>query len=284
MRLHAVVLSCQACRQISRKTLLHGLRSLHCTRLLEGHASALPAPHYEKQIGRLSVSETMTQFRIGRSLVALSAAAAAALLLLRDKRSRFLEVFDTVAFGGNRDEHTAITLSAHNSAELGESPSAHDFIEADKVVEGETLFTCGTDRWFRPTLVARPCMHPTCTREESLQAVGRCMETVRHAFDRLPNRGDQILVLYDLGGAGYRNFDITFTRELIQGLLQEFPDRLQRVLVINAHWTVSTAWLTVKRLLHPDTQEKVVFCGSSYQATLLDYIDADHPYLAYLQR
>lgn len=159
-----------------------------------------------------------------------------------------------------------------------------DDLDVDGVIEGETLLTCGSDRWSHPTLVARPCMHQTHSQEESLQAVERCMDTVRRAFDQLPNKEDQILVLYDLGGAGYQNFDVTFTREFIQGLVQEFPDRLRSVLVINAHWSISTAWYTIKQFLHPHTEQKVIFCGSSYKATLLEYIDADHPYLAYLQK
>jgi hypothetical protein len=165
-----------------------------------------------------------------------------------------------------------------------EPSSVFDCPDADEVVESEILFACGKDRWFHPTLVARPCMHQADTQDESLRAVARCMETVRQTFDRLPTKEDQVVVLYDLGGAGYQNFDTTFTQEFIQQLLQEFPDRLRKVLVINAHWTLSAVWFTIKQFLHSDTEEKVIFCGSSYQETLLEYVDADHAYLAYLQR
>jgi len=155
--------------------------------------------------------------------------------------------------------------------------------EADAVPEGQVLFACGSDRRLRPTLIARPCMHQASSEEESLKAVKGCMDTVRQTFDRLPSGEEQIVVLYDLGGAGYSNFDMTFTRQMMEGLLNEFPDRLEAVFVINGHWTISAAWSTIRAFLHPDTREKIVFYGSDYRAKLLDHIGAEHPYLEYLQ-
>jgi len=151
--------------------------------------------------------------------------------------------------------------------------------ENEEEVQSKTFFACGKDHWLRPTLVARPCMHQIGSREDSLQAVQGCMETVQQTVDRLPSGEIQILVLYDLGGAKYGNFDMLFTRQLIQGLVDTFPDRLQKVLVVNGHWSLRAAWSTVSRLLHPETRQKVVFCNPDL---LLDYVDARHPYLQYL--
>jgi len=133
--------------------------------------------------------------------------------------------------------------------------------ECEDVMQNETLFATGKDRWMRPTLVARPCMHQIGTREDSLKAVEGCMETVRQTLERLPSGENQVLVLYDLGGAGYSNLDMVFTRELLQGLVQKFPDALSKVLVFNGHWSLRAAWSTVSRLLHPETREKVIFCS-----------------------
>jgi len=166
---------------------------------------------------------------------------------------------------------------------IGDLLLAPKAVDADVVPEGTVLFACGSDRRFRPTLIARPCMHQSSSEEESLQAVKGCMDTVRQTFERLPSGEEQILVLYDLGGAGYSNFDMTFTRQFIQGLVNEFPDRLEAVFVINGHWTISAAWSTIRAFLHPETREKVVFYGSDYRAKLLDHIGAEHPYLHYLQ-
>lgn len=149
----------------------------------------------------------------------------------------------------------------------------------EDVVQNETLFACGKDRWLCPTLVARPCMHRARTQEDSLSAVHKCMETVHQTLDRLPGGENRVLVLYDLGGAGYKNFDMVFTRELIQGLVDTFPDRLGKVLVFNGHWSLRAAWSTVSRLLHPETRQRVIFCDSN---SLLDYVERDHPYVQHL--
>lgn len=151
----------------------------------------------------------------------------------------------------------------------------------EDVMQNETLFATGKDRWMRPTLVARPCMHQIGTREDSLKAVEGCMETVRQTLERLPSGENQVLVLYDLGGAGYSNLDMVFTRELLQGLVQTFPDALSKVLVFNGHWSLRAAWSTVSRLLHPETREKVIFCNPDI---LSDYVDSKHPYLQYLKQ
>jgi len=153
--------------------------------------------------------------------------------------------------------------------------------ECEDVMQNETLFATGKDRWMRPTLVARPCMHQIGTREDSLKAVEGCMETVRQTLERLPSGENQILVLYDLGGAGYSNLDMVFTRELLQGLVQKFPDALSKVLVFNGHWSLRAAWSTVSRLLHPETREKVIFCNPD---VLSEYVDSKHPYLQYLKQ
>lgn len=147
------------------------------------------------------------------------------------------------------------------------------------VVRNETLFVCGKDRRFRPTLIARPCMHRARTREASLVAVQECMETVRETFDNMPPEKDQFLVLYDLGGAGYENFDLVFARALVPVLVDTYPDRLRHVLVFNGPWGLRAAWSTISRLLHPETRQKVIFCDST---SLLQYVDDDHPYLQYL--
>lgn len=150
-------------------------------------------------------------------------------------------------------------------------------------VESSVLSVCGEDRWGRPTLVARPCMHHASTTAESLAAVCSCMETVRRSLERLPGRESQILVLYDLAGAKASNLDMVFSRELVGRLCQEFPDSLGHVLVINGHWTISAAWRSIRMLLHPETRDKVVFCGHNYLDKLLAYIHPDHPYLRHLQ-
>lgn len=148
----------------------------------------------------------------------------------------------------------------------------------DHAMPDETLFAYGKDRRLCPTLVARPCMHRARTHEDSINAVHKCMATVRQTFNRLPAADSRVLILYDLAGAGYKNLDMVFARELVKAL-EGVPDYLGKVLVFNGHWSLRAAWTAVSPLLHPETRRKVIFCDSN---SLLDYVDHDHPYLQHL--
>jgi len=168
-----------------------------------------------------------------------------------------------------------------------EAASATDIgdvsLQPQQACTDQVLFSCGQDIRNRPTLVARPCMHKPKNEQESLQAVESCMDTVRRAFDGLPKGEDQILVLYDMHGAGYGNFDLTFARTIIPRLISEYSDLLDKALVINGHWSVGTAWSILQRFLPPETRDKVVFCGKNCQSELQAHLSADHTYLEQLR-
>merc|ERR1712183_270477 len=110
--------------------------------------------------------------------------------------------------------------------------------------------------------------------EDSLRAVSECMEVVRKTIQQLPDTETKILVLYDLHGAGMKNMDMTFTQHLVASLCRDFPDRLERVLVFNSHWSFNVAWRAVSVFLSPETQEKITFHGRDYRDKLLAYVDA----------
>eukprot|EP00928_Gymnodinium_smaydae_P012033 TRINITY_DN14392_c0_g2_i1.p1 TRINITY_DN14392_c0_g2~~TRINITY_DN14392_c0_g2_i1.p1 ORF type:complete len:305 (-),score=50.67 TRINITY_DN14392_c0_g2_i1:115-1029(-) len=145
------------------------------------------------------------------------------------------------------------------------------------------LFVCGEDREHRPTLVARPCAHVIPDdKEESARAARKCIDVVRHCLAEMPDGQNQTMVIFDLAGSGFRNLDLTFSRVLVQGLVEEFPGQVSKIVIINIHWATSAAWAAVRGLLHPETRERLVFCGKDFQGTLLKYIDHDHPYLRHI--
>lgn len=160
---------------------------------------------------------------------------------------------------------------------------AEDLVLESATITEETLTVCGTDRRGRPLLIARPFLHVATTEEESLQAVEKCLGTVRESLRGLPvAQHNALFVLYDLSGASYKNFDMTFSRGLLDGLNREFADRLGQVLVVNGHWSVRAAWHAIRVLLHPETRRKVVFVGADLDQ-LEELIDADHPYMKRLR-
>eukprot|EP00928_Gymnodinium_smaydae_P058303 TRINITY_DN41512_c0_g1_i1.p1 TRINITY_DN41512_c0_g1~~TRINITY_DN41512_c0_g1_i1.p1 ORF type:complete len:214 (+),score=40.12 TRINITY_DN41512_c0_g1_i1:82-642(+) len=147
------------------------------------------------------------------------------------------------------------------------------------------LFICGTDRRARPTLVARPSAHAIPgTDEESTAAAMRCMDVVRYCFDHMdvPEDEKQTMVIFDLAGAGLWNLDLTFSRVLIKGLVEEFPGRVKRIFVVNVGWAASAAWTAIRAFLETETAEKVTFCGGDYKEKLLEHIDESHPYLRHM--
>mmetsp|Transcript_119848 Transcript_119848/g.187989 ORF Transcript_119848/g.187989 Transcript_119848/m.187989 type:complete len:159 (+) Transcript_119848:80-556(+) len=148
---------------------------------------------------------------------------------------------------------------------------------ANDAAEPQTLCAMGQDLQGRPTLVARPSVHVAHTEEDSLRAVSQCMEVVRNTFQQLPDKETKLLVLYDLHGAGMKNFDITFTKHLIAGLSASYPNRLEKVVVFNNHWSFNIMWRAISMFLHPETLQKVTFHGRDYRDKLLAYVDASHP-------
>lgn len=168
---------------------------------------------------------------------------------------------------------------------LFQAPEEKEKRGSTKVVKAQQdiLFHCGEDRLGRPTLVACPAVHEATTEEESLRAVEQCMTVVRQTLKEMPSGQSRLIVLYDLGGASSKNMDLVFSRELINRLECTFPGRMERVLVFNSHWSVSYAWNAVSMLLAAETAEKVLFCDSDYRPQLLEYVDANHPYLKRLE-
>eukprot|EP00931_Biecheleriopsis_adriatica_P119564 TRINITY_DN94797_c0_g1_i1.p1 TRINITY_DN94797_c0_g1~~TRINITY_DN94797_c0_g1_i1.p1 ORF type:complete len:364 (-),score=79.35 TRINITY_DN94797_c0_g1_i1:26-1117(-) len=157
------------------------------------------------------------------------------------------------------------------------------FTELDELDETGPLFVCGQDHWGRPVLVARPCTHMASSKSDSIRAAKRCVYTVKRCIEHMPHEWEEqkAIVIYDCSGLRRQNLDLTFVQEVVATLTKHFPDRLERVLVINGHWTMNFFWYAIKRLLHPEVVEKVIMCGEDFRDALSDFVPADHPYLCY---
>lgn len=157
------------------------------------------------------------------------------------------------------------------------------FTEADELDETGVLFTCGEDLLGRPTLVARPTVHEPASREESLTAARRTVFTVQRCCEVMPSwlEEQKVVILYDCRGLKRANLDLTYTREIIRTLLAQFPERLDRVVVINSHWTMSFFWAAIKALLPSDVVAKVHICSSDTVGMCKEFLPEDHPYILY---
>mmetsp|Transcript_102498 Transcript_102498/g.319358 ORF Transcript_102498/g.319358 Transcript_102498/m.319358 type:complete len:272 (-) Transcript_102498:99-914(-) len=157
-----------------------------------------------------------------------------------------------------------------------------DFREEDELDENGPMFVCGEDKCGRPTLVARPCVHFSRSREESIRAARRCVYTVWRCVQRYRPGVSQHDVIYDARGLNpRRNLDLAFSREVVDALGGHFPERVHRIIVINVHWTMMAFWTAISPLLHPMTKQKMTFCGSDFGDQLQGLVGPEHPYLRY---
>mmetsp|Transcript_28805 Transcript_28805/g.72345 ORF Transcript_28805/g.72345 Transcript_28805/m.72345 type:complete len:376 (-) Transcript_28805:53-1180(-) len=156
--------------------------------------------------------------------------------------------------------------------------------ESDELDEHGPMFACGEDRWGRPTIICRPCVHFAKDKQESLLTAKRCVYTLQACIERLNRRmiaNPKIIVIYDCRDLCRRNLDLVFSRAVVPVIEAHFPERLERVLIINSHWTMNFFWSAISLLLAPEVKAKIAVSGSSSGSELLKFVGEDHPYLMY---
>jgi len=155
--------------------------------------------------------------------------------------------------------------------------------EADESNENDLLYVCGQDHWSRPTLIARPASHDPKSREDSMSAARRCVYTVHRTMQQMPSCWEEqkAIIIYDCEGLRRQNLDLVFARECVSHLSAMFPERLERVVVINSHWTMAFFWAAIKVLLHKDVVSKISIASTDVEEVLSEFVPQDHPYLRY---
>jgi len=170
----------------------------------------------------------------------------------------------------------------HQHCKWWEDYGMDDFTEMDELDEKASLFVCGKDRWQRPVLVARPCAHLPANRQESMQSARRCVYTFQRCVERMPTGVEKATVIYDARELQASNLDLTFSREIVRAIESHFPGRLTRILVINNHWTMAFFWHAISVLLDPVTRSRIIFCGTDFRDSLMQFVEEDHEYLQYV--
>ncbi|XP_073040028.1 uncharacterized protein [Primulina eburnea] len=92
---------------------------------------------------------------------------------------------------------------------------------------------------------------------------------------RIPDYGpEKFIIIGDLKGYGYRNSDVRGYLAAISILQDCYPERLGKVLVINAPYIFMTLWKIIYPFIDTNTRNKIVFVDNkSMKATLLEDID-----------
>lgn len=171
--------------------------------------------------------------------------------------------------------------SIHEQAAAWRTYNMDAFVEEDELCENGPMYVCGEDRWGRPVIIARPCQFVSTGVEHSVTTARQCAYTAQCAIDRMGPGISQYLIIYDCLGTSRRNFDKTFTREIVACFDPLFHDRMARCVVINLHWSLFLVWKAIRPLLPRQTRENVLIYSKDYLGPLEAHLPADHPYLSY---
>ncbi|KAM3133984.1 hypothetical protein pb186bvf_013950 [Paramecium bursaria] len=74
-------------------------------------------------------------------------------------------------------------------------------------------------------------------------------------------RVDSYMTIVDVDGFGYSNFDLQMTKKLLNLVLQYYPERQNRVFIINTSFVVMGFYKMLKPFLPTRTNDKLMFIG-----------------------
>ncbi|XP_057764654.1 uncharacterized protein LOC130985607 [Salvia miltiorrhiza] len=135
------------------------------------------------------------------------------------------------------------------------------------------LFMQGYDKAGRPIVLVFAARHkPASTNVEEFKRY------VTFSLDkicaRMPSGHEKFTSIADLEGWGYSNSDIRGYLAALSILQDCYPERLGKLLIINAPYIFMTAWKMVYPFIDKNTKKKIVFVeDKKLRATLLQDID-----------
>ncbi|KAL1537464.1 phosphatidylinositol transfer protein 3-like [Salvia divinorum] len=135
------------------------------------------------------------------------------------------------------------------------------------------LFMQGYDRAGRPIVVLFSARHkPASTTVEEFKRFN--IYGLEKICARMPSGHEKFTSISDMQGWGYVNSDIRGYLAALSILQDYYPERLGKLLIINAPYIFITAWKIVYPFIDENTKKKIVFVeDKKLRATLLEDID-----------
>ena len=126
-----------------------------------------------------------------------------------------------------------------------------------KEVAAGKAYYHGTDKKGRPLLIIKASQHSASQRdfEDCRMFACFCMELVCHLLKRANSRS--YVVLYDAGNFGRDNVDLSIVKDLVGGMMKNYPEMMGKVYVVNYGWMWSTIYKMASLVLDPRTVAKV---------------------------
>ncbi|GMI95413.1 hypothetical protein like AT1G01630 [Hibiscus trionum] len=93
-------------------------------------------------------------------------------------------------------------------------------------------------------------------------------------FARMPPGEEKFIVIGDLEGWGYANFDIRAYLAALSLVQDYFPERLEKLFIVHAPYIFTAAWKIVYPFIDMKTRNKIVFVeNKKLKSTLLEEIE-----------
>lgn len=134
------------------------------------------------------------------------------------------------------------------------------------------FYVHGTDREGRPLLFFRGCLHDSSTRDVETMARA-AVWWMEYACRKLPDDKTKITIIMDRDGAAMANSDIEFLRAFSSLFQDQFPERLNRAIVVPANVIFWSIWKVASVFVHPVTREKVKTL--MFQSALSEFVDPE---------
>lgn len=89
---------------------------------------------------------------------------------------------------------------------------------------------------------------------------------------------EKAVIVFDLKGLGMSPdlFGINYVKDMFTCDGNYYPERLHKMIMINAPWYFSAIWALVSFVVDPVTAEKIVILRSNYEETLKELIDEEN--------
>ncbi|CAN8306493.1 unnamed protein product [Cochlearia groenlandica] len=151
-----------------------------------------------------------------------------------------------------------------------------DFIPESEVaneLSNKKVFMQGHDKSGRPIVIVFGSKHnPSKGNPEEFKRF--VVYTLEKICARMPRGEEKFTTIGDLQGWGYSNCDIRGYLAALNILQDCYPERLGKLLIVNAPYVFMTAWKIIYPFIDTNTKQKIVFVEKKkLTTTLLQDID-----------
>lgn len=101
-----------------------------------------------------------------------------------------------------------------------------------------------------------------------------CLEAASKLCDNSINQDGKMWALFDLNNVKWKNLDNSALRACFHLLNLAYPERVQRIFMLDSHFLFDSLWRVVKPFIDPVSRQKVCFVyGAEGRKNMMKYVD-----------